>query len=174
MGIETKTKTIGDISFEVTQLQYFRAQRLFVRLVKLAGPALLGLAQLAGAGNGKAAMGALLGLDVDRLVPVLAGLFEQLAPDVVENLTREILSGARGPYDGKTVILVNDGPAEKWPLNLVLGGDFWTGMALQGWALSVHFGNFSGARAALEAAGLKLKASVSPESTTSTDGKAAP
>ena len=31
MGIETKRREIGSITFEVTQLQYFRAQRLLVR-----------------------------------------------------------------------------------------------------------------------------------------------
>jgi len=172
MGIETKRREIGSITFEVTQLQYFRAQRLLVRLVKLAGPALVSLAQLAGTGQPKAAMGALLGMQVEQLAPALGTLFAELSPEVAEDLTREILRGARGMADGTLVTLVDDGDAARWKLNAIIGGNFWAGLALQAWALQVHFGNFSGARVAFQAAG--LKASPSEASTTSTGGPAAP
>lgn len=153
MGIETKTKEIGSTTFEVTQLPYFRAQRLFTRLLKLAGPGLLGLAQLAGV-NGKAAAGTLLNLDVEKLTPVLAVFFERLEPTLMEDLTREILSGARAKVNGSMVDLLGH-------MDIIIGGDFWTGLAVQGWALSVHFGNFSGARAALAAAGPPATPSIS-------------
>lgn len=163
MGLEAKEKEIGGLTFEVTQLPYFAAQRLFVRLIKLLGPGLLGLAQIAGSGGGKAAVVALGNADVGQLVPMLSSLFEKLDPSDMEDLTRKILETTRVRYQDKWVMLVK-------AMDTIIGGDFWTGMAVQAFALSVHFGNFSGARGVLDALGLKAKASNSEGSSTSTAG----
>ncbi len=53
-------------------------------------------------------------------------------------------------------------------IDAVIGGDFVTGIAVQAFALSVHFGNFSGARGVLADLGLAFP---SKASNTSTDGK---
>ena len=164
MAIETKEKEIGGLRFSVEQLPYFRAQRLFVRLIKLAGPALTGLFTLAGATNGRAALAAVGDLDTATLTPMLSEFFGALHPDEVETITREILASTKVYLRDKFVPLVDF-------MDLAIGGDFWTGLMVQAFALSVHFGNFSGARAALD--GLGLKASRSQESATSTDSKGA-
>lgn len=159
MAIESREKVLGGISFEVTQLPYFAAQRLFTRLLKLAGPALLGLAQVAGVAGGKASLAMLAQREVSELVPVLAAFFERLDPNEAEGLTREILRTTRARHNGTLVDLVG-------VMDAVIGGDFWTGLAVQAFALTVHFGNFNSARGALSALGLKV--SPSEGSTTST------
>lgn len=165
--------------FEITQLPYFRAQRLFFRLLKLAGPGLVGLATAAGASGagGAAVVGALASLDEEKLSALLGDLFAKLEPEEMERLTLEILATTRVYYapnnvgDPKLVDLVGQGGG-RGAMDIIIGGDFWAGLMLQAKALSVHFGNFNSARGAIEALGLRAKASASPASTTSTDGKA--
>lgn len=161
MALQAKTKQIGDLKFEVTPLPYFRAQRLFFRLLKLAGPGLLGLLQLAGATSGRAVLDALGEKDVKDIAPVLGEFFGRLDPDEMETLTNEILSTARVFQKGKIIELLPF-------MDAILGDDFWTGLSVQAFALTVHFGNFSRARGALDALGLVTKEPPSEESTTST------
>ncbi len=167
MAIESRKKEINGITFEVTQLPYFKAQRLFTRLLKLLGPGLMALAQAAGAAGGRALVAAIASKDVSDFAPALSSLFDGLDPEDAERLTKQILDGARVVYNGKLVDLVEN-------MDVVVGGDFWTGLAVQAWALSVHFGNFSSARGAANALGLKVKPSsseASSTSTASTDGR---
>jgi hypothetical protein len=163
MAIETKKKDIGGLHFEVEQLPYFAAQRLFFRLLKLSGPGLLGLLQIAGVTSGASVISALGEKDVKDLAPLLSAFFEKLDPAEMEELTGKILETARVRQNGKLVPLLNF-------MDAIIGGDFWTGLAVQAFALSVHFGNFNSARSALDSLGLKVnKASPSEESSTSTD-----
>jgi hypothetical protein len=165
--LQRRTKEIGEYSFEVNQLPYRAAQRLAVQLLAMLGAPLLSVIQLAGAGAGAAALAALANTEVDKLVPILSNAFGALDPDKAEALSAAILEGTRVQYKSKWVPL--------WDyIDAVLGGDFYVGLAVQAFALSVHFGNFSSARGAFEALGLKRKASNSEASTTSTDGKDAP
>jgi hypothetical protein len=162
MAIETKPKDFGDLHVEVTQLPYFAAQRLFVRVVKLLGPALLALVQATGKTTGRQVLAALGDRDVNDLVPVLNAVFEKLEPHDVEALTRQILETTRVHYNGKMVMLAPH-------MDAIIGGDFWLGLAIQAFALSVHFGNFSSARGAFGALGLKVPSSeTSPTSNGST------
>jgi len=170
MALERKVTEIGDLSFAVESFPYFRAQRLLTRLLKLAGPALAALATLAG-NSPRAAAASMLDMNIDKLAPLLGDFFSRLDPDAAEALTLEILATA--------TVKRADGGEVRWvPLIGDRGGkgiidaiipDIWTGLQLQAFALSVHFGGFSGARGALAALG--LKASPSSESNTSTDGK---
>jgi hypothetical protein len=97
---------------------------------------------------------------------------------VSESLTKEILQTTRVWYAAKEgepkqlVKLVGGGNKDRGVMDAVVGGDFWTGLAVQGFALSVFFGNFSSARGALGSLGQMPTPSSSPESGTSTDGKA--
>lgn len=167
MALESKSRTIGDLEYEVTQLPYFKAQRLFMRLLKLAGPALTGLFTMAGAGGGSGAavVAALASLEAKQLADLLSGFFEKLDPDEAEAITREILATATVRHKGRVVQLL---PVMESPE--IIGGDFWAGMMVQAFALSVHFGNFSSARGALDGLGLKAKAPPLSESSTSTGG----
>ena len=167
MAIETKEKEIGGLRFSVEQLPYFRAQRLFVRLLKIAGPALTGIMAMAGKTSARAIARELADRDLTELTPHLASFFAALQPDDAEQITREILSTGK-VYDsarGAWLPLVG-------AMDSIVGGDFWAGISVQAFALSVHFGNFSSARAALDGLGLRAP-SGSPESSTSTDSRAA-
>ncbi len=163
MAIEIKDTTIAGVTYHVSQLPYFRAQRLFMRLLKLAGPGVSGL--LAMAGGPMQMARAMMNSDTETLTPILSSFFDRLDPGECEQVTREILAATTVDWEGKRVMLVDR-------IDLVIGGDFWSGMTLQGFALGVHFGNFTSAAAAFEAAAAKAKASRSSESTTSTDSTA--
>jgi hypothetical protein len=164
MPLPTKTKEIGGLTFEVTGLAYLDAQDLLMQLLRLAGPGLVGLIQLASKEGGTAALSALANSDVADIIPILSKFFEKLEPAVVRDLTHQILETTRVRIKGKLVAL---NPV----INLVIC-DLWTGLTLQAFALSVHIGNFSSARDALSALGLRTATgSDSPESTTSAAGK---
>lgn len=158
MALKTEPFEINGVTVEITQLGYFRSQRLLTRLLRLAGPALLSIATVAAESGGKAALKTLADADVQDLMPALAGLFERMEPETVEAITKELLSTAvvRGE---KPVALLG-------VIDAVLGGDFWGVVALQAFAIKVHFGNFSSARAAFGQLGLTVEASPSSESTT--------
>lgn len=168
MAIESKERTIGGLDFEVTQLPYFRAQRLLAKLVKLAGPVLLGLATTAGREDVSGADVLASALrELKEIAPLLSNFFDRLDAKELEQLTMEILDTTRVRYQGKLVALVPH-------MDAIVGGDIWTGLQVQAFALSVIFGNFSSARGAIEALGRSATASRSPESNTSTDLKAVP
>ncbi len=156
------TTEIAGKSFEASPLPYFRAQRLLVRMLKMGGPLLVDVLQAGGGGNGVAALAQLMRVEASGLAGALAGFFAQLSPEEAETITREILATCQVNVNGKSGAVV---PV----LDAIFAGDFWAGLVLQGWALTVHFGNFSTARSALEGLGLKIGASK--ESSTSTDGK---
>jgi hypothetical protein len=165
MALRTETKTIGERTFEVSQLPYFRAQRLLTRLLKVAGHGVTGLLAIIGAGGGREALASVADMDTAQLGAAMAGFFDKLDPDEVDSISKEILATARVRYDGKLVALLD-------VIDVVMGGDFWGVMALQAFALSVHFGNFSSARDALAGALGQTTASRSSASTTSTGSPA--
>jgi len=157
MALKTEPFEINGVTIEITQLGYFRSQRLLTRLLKLAGPALLSIATVAADSGGKAALAALAETDVKDLVPVLAGLFDRMEPETVEAITKELLSTATVRGEKRLPLLD--------VIDAVLGGDFWGVVALQVFAIKVHFGNFSSARAAFGQLGLTAAASPSSGST---------
>ena len=164
--IETKEKTIGAYDVKVTQLAFFKALRLFTRLVKTVGPGFVKLFDVAGKDGGGAAVATMLDSRIDDLAPAFAALCQSLDPDVMEQIATEIAVGSqiKDPSRGAYV------PLEAG-LNVVVGGDFWAGMQILAFALSVHFGNFSFARDAIAGLGRKAKESPSAASTTSTDSR---
>lgn len=161
MARETKQIEIAGATYHVTQLPYFRAQRLFFRLLRVAGPMLTALVQLVGAGDAKA-VASLLALDADKIAGALADVFGRVSPEEMESLTRDILATTQVDQGDKRLDVLN-------VLDLVIGGEFWAGLLLQAFALKVHFGNFNSARDAFSALG--LTASPSAALNTSTDGK---
>lgn len=165
MAIETKEKEIDGLTFEVTQLGYFRAQRLLAKLLRLGGATLVGLAAAYGRGDeeGKSTVREILREATD-LAPLLVYFFDRLDPDAVEALSKEILDTTRVKQGEKWVKLV---PV----MDMVIGSAIITGLKVQGFALSVIFGNFSDALGALGLLGPGAKASRSSESSTSTDSR---
>lgn len=178
-SIKAQEREIGDLKFVVEPLPYFAAQHLFTKLCKLAGAQLVSLAVLVGAlgGNAAAALRALAGFKVEELVPLLGSFFDKLDPEQVEALTKQILQTTRVWYQAtpegepQLVALVGGPGKGRGVMDAVIGGDFWTGLAVQGFALSVFFGNFSSARGVLGSLGQTQEPSTSPASTTSTGGK---
>lgn len=170
MALHTETKEIGGLEVTVTQLPYFKAQRLAVRLLRLAGAQLTALFVLLGASGSDArqALAALGGLKLDELAGLLGGLFQALEPDDAESLTKQILATTQVRHGEKLVALVGGGANDRGVADAVLP-DLWTGLAVQAFALSVVFGNFSSARGAF---GDMLPGPFPSEaSTTSTDGR---
>lgn len=169
MGIETKEKEIGGLRFSVEQFAVFRSQRLLMKLLKLAGGPLLSFAVAAGITDARTALGVFGNLKIEELGGMLEGLFSKLDPETMEELTKEILASTSVFHADKFILLANGGPKGRGVADAVIGGDIMTFLLVQAFALSVHFGNFSGARDALAGLGLKIP-SPSQGSSTSTDG----
>ncbi len=146
MGVQTSNRTFGKgesaLYIEADEMTYWPAQRLAMRLLKLAGPGVIGLVAAG-----------------DSSVMELFGFFEKLSPEDAETISREILSTSRARYNGKIVPLVEF-------MDVIVGGDFWLGIMIQAFALSVIFGNFTNAPAALVAIVAKAKQAASAASTT--------
>lgn len=148
MGLKTEQKIIGEgenaIEIRTTQLPAMRAQALMARLVRLVSP---GLSRITMDTE----------LDMNSIMPALAGLFGSLDEAEVASLTRAILASSAAVLDGKIVPLDRDDT-----INAAFAGKFTSMFGALRFALEVNYQDFfDGARAALATA-RKEKASAVP------------
>ncbi len=94
MGLETKTKTIDDFEFEVTQVKAKEGRRVFVRLAKIAGP---GLGVLADDDIGKALDEVLKKID-DQTFDYLCDLFGKYSHVTVDGVKKQLTPGFQDTF----------------------------------------------------------------------------
>lgn len=127
MARKTVTQEIDGLEVTTTQFGAIDAFALLSRLGKVAAP-------LVGSFSRGASLEALIQTD---LMPVMIALCEQLSPDVVRALCKEILDGTVVKYDGKMVSL---NTREK--IDAVFGSNLLQLMRTLKFALEVNYSNF--------------------------------
>lgn len=161
MGLRIEERAIGAFTFKVQQLPYLASQRLLIRLLRIVGPSITELLALIGSKkmSSREAMESLFESDTDKLAPVLGSVFGRLEPAEAEEITKAILFSTHVEIENKKTQVMEFHPLVKM-LDAVLAGDFWTGLKVQAFALSVHFGNFSGASVESDPAALAVSPSL--------------
>jgi hypothetical protein len=128
MPREPQTRKIDGYTVQVQALPVFAGQRLFIRLLKTVGGS-IGPALAALASSGSKGLG-----DVD-LTQHLGGLFSALSPKDMEEITKELLTGAvLDPY-GKNQMLLDVADVE-------FQGSVLTLLKCALFAIEVNFGDF--------------------------------
>ena len=141
---ENKTKKIDEQDFTFYQLNPFKANRLLIKLVKIAGPALGSLA------NSKDVKGVqdLMNADIDAK-SLLDSICEKLDEDQIELMFKELLSQVHCSGVGELSKEANCDAVFKGKISLMYKVVFA--------ALEAQFGDFFGANGVF--AGLKVQGS---------------
>jgi hypothetical protein len=162
MTVGIKKKTIGEFTFELSELPAFTALTAFQRFLAIAGPLLPTLATAFKLSKGKTAAGELTEEDRGKLIAVIAdtlpGALAHAKPDEVLELAKVLLEPCMvQPKGGKLVRFLDVGDE-------LLRGRLPILLQLMAWAVGVHFGSFF---AALGASALAAPA-VAPSSSSQT------
>lgn len=127
--LQKQQRDIGGTTFEVHQLPARRSLRLIARLGKVLGPVLTRVAGILREG------GKVGDLQVEKLAPVLGGLFEALPPAEAESLFEEILASTHVVKGGRPVPL--------WPVvDIELQGRTLDLFKVAAFALEVNYADF--------------------------------
>ncbi len=157
--IETRTKEIGGITYQVTQLPAMKGFKLQRRLAAILGPP---AAEVMG---GAVSVSELLkfNLNLGVLAPALRDLFERLTESELETITRSLLETAQVTESGKT------GPVMP-VFDTHFAGRYNDLYELIGFALEVNYGDFLGGLGARFASAQARTSPIAGSNTSSTPG----
>lgn len=123
--LKTQTKEVDGFSVTSTQLDVWRALRLFTRLGKIVSPALAQAKDVS------------VFSDIRQLAPAFAELFSQVDGDVAEDLARTMLESTLVVVDGKQIPLNS-----REMIMMAFNGRLETLLAVMKFSFEVNFGDF--------------------------------
>lgn len=146
--IDTQTRTINGVEYQVTQFPALYAMRMAARLTKLVGPG------LAGALGGKQSLASVMDADIDfgaAISAIVGSIDDTGTPDLI----RDLLSSTR--RDGKDL-------SSESVFNTEFAGNLSELIPALSFVLEVNFGDFQGALGLIGDLGAQEKpAETSPE-----------
>ncbi len=166
MAKRTEQRVIDGLTFEVTQLDPKRSQRLLLRVMGMLSGALgRAVSGLGGAGGGGKLSLRDLDVDFSKVGEAIPALFEKFTPEQFEELQKELLTYCTVERDGKWQQL--------WPVFDLVMAEATTpfaGLKLALFAFEVNYGNFSEGLGARVRQMLEARAASPGSNTSQTTG----